>query len=435
MIKRKLKALIIAVAACLGTAFLGAGVAYGDSGGADSTRAPRTDLDSFVQEMGKSFIDNQSKLMDLKGWILEQADQATSGYIDQINDAATLSTRLLWYGSDPFLQIVVKKAESMGIKVSVEQRSMSLSQIDDVAKLVFLNADALARQGFILHGVGAVGVEDDGLEIVGVYTDQLAAPEGRPVPPGTQSARTTFANSVAALVGEPVTLKEGTTTPTYTRSMDSSAFYAGGYMIKSGGGVCSTGFALRYSGQTYITTARHCRGTYSQRDSSPLSNAYGSNYLYSSDGGASLLNSRGSERMFDGAWNDSTGFNKGVSGFKDVSLNDAICTSGGNSGVHCYVKVTQMRYMWDDGYGSFANIVAVQQKSGQIAAIGGDSGGPVLFPNSDGSVGAVGMMQAAGASASNCGSVHDSGNVCSATVYFSSIRTIANAFGATLITG
>ena len=206
-------------------------------------------------------------------------------------------------------------------------------------------------------------------------------------------------------------------------------------MLSGSGEVCSVGFALLLSGTTYATTARHCRGTFADRSNSSIT--YGSNYQYSSDGGASLLSSRGAGNMFYGDW--TTQAYKRVSGLRDVGLGDVVCTSGGNSGTHCSVKVVNTSYYWNDGYGWFYTIEAQQQQGGNIAVIQGDSGGPVYVGNADGTVAAVGMIQGWNGTAitgSACGSVHDLGsNICSQTVLFSSMRTIANSFGATLVTG
>lgn len=207
-------------------------------------------------------------------------------------------------------------------------------------------------------------------------------------------------------------------------------------MKADGGGICSSGFSLRSGGRTYTTTARHCRGTF--RAYSRPSSVYGSNYRSSTDGAATMLTGRGGSRMFDGAWSNSPGYNKPVAGYYDVSLNDNVCTSGANSGVHCSVKITDMSRMWDDKRGAVSTIVGVRQGAG-IAAIQGDSGGPVAVPYSSGKVGAVGMIQAVSSpmmTGTSCGSARVRGtNKCSKTVLFTSMRTIARSFNAPLVTG
>ncbi|MEV7605131.1 hypothetical protein AB0N65_06805 [Paenarthrobacter sp. NPDC089322] len=159
----------------------------------------------------------------------------------------------------------------------------------------------------------------------------------------------------------------------------------------------------------------------------------------SPDRQASLLSEPGSQWMYDGAWNNTAGYSKSFSGYHDASINDYVCTSGGNSGVHCNIKVGYMGFMWNDGYGYASQIEGYQMTNGQISAIQGDSGGPVLLPYGNGTVGAVGMIQAIAGpllQGAACGSVRDAGpNYCSRYVWFTSTRTIANSLGLSLVTG
>lgn len=222
-----------------------------------------------------------------------------------------------------------------------------------------------------------------------------------------------------------------------TRDTDYSPFDAGGYMIGPNGTTCSSGFAIRYMGGPYTTTARHC--TESSYHDRAASNSYGSTYLIDNSGGARVLLGAGSGRMFDHAYNDASGYDKTVIGFYDVGINDYVCTSGGNSGVHCNIQVDNMLAGWDDGFGTLTTIHGSQRISGAIANMQGDSGGPVLFPTgaTTGQVEAVGMIQAVNQYVSNCGSAYDGGsNKCGTGVFFTSMRTIVNSIsGASLVTG
>lgn len=138
--------------------------------------------------------------------------------------------------------------------------------------------------------------------------------------------------------------------------------------------------------------------------------------------------------MFDGAYSDNTGYHKNVVGYADLSIGDGVCTSGGMSGVHCYVKVTNLSYYIQDGFGQVQTIVGAQQQSGQIAAATGDSGGPVLVPYTDGtSVAAAGMIQAID-NVVGCTPTAFAA-ICGKTVYFTSMRTIVSTLpGASLRT-
>lgn len=96
-------------------------------------------------------------------------------------------------------------------------------------------------------------------------------------------------------------------------------------------------------------------------------------------------------------------------------------------GVYCGVKVTNMRVMTNDGFGDPFPTIKAETSPDGVAAIGGDSGGPVPVPFTDGSVGAAGMIQAH--TAPPLGSfwtAHDPANHGKYDVLLSSMRTIVN---------
>jgi len=148
--------------------------------------------------------------------------------------------------------------------------------------------------------------------------------------------------------------------------------------------------------------------------------------------------------MFDGTWNNPAGYDKKVIGYGDVSIGDAICTSGANSGVHCGLRVGAMPVKFDDHYpyvpnSSFNTIYAQSPFVPMTAAnCQGDSGGPVLTPRNSSDVLAVGMIQGApfGNGYNVTASERYSNNLCSVGVYFSSMRTIVNTLpNASLVLG
>jgi hypothetical protein len=141
--------------------------------------------------------------------------------------------------------------------------------------------------------------------------------------------------------------------------------------------------------------------------------------------------------MFDGAWNNPSGYAKTVSGLADVSLGSSVCSSGANTGVHCNLIVDQMNESFDDGYGAQSTIRVYQQTAGQVAGGEGDSGGPMLIPNSDGlHVWAVGMIQGTNEALTSCPSARVATARCSVHMEFTSMRTIVNTIpGASLRVG
>lgn len=412
------------------------------TGAADAKPAPlpgptnTTPLDQYVQSVGNEKLDKQQKLMEFKSWITQQPGIEESGYIDQINDATNLSTRLLWHGDTPLQDTVIKEAKVRGITATIERRPQSLPEIKKAAEAIWAHEPDFAAMGFKLASVVGVTASSEAIEVRGDRS--LEGTAGRSTSDSLQQVK----DLASQLAGVSIDVQDGhEVAPAVGRSNDSSPFYAGGYMLGANGTACSTGFSLYWNGFARPTTARHCVATpYKARDNSAVS--YGSTAAVSSDGAGRILTSIGAGRMFDGAWNNSAGYSKPVWGFADVSLGDGICTSGGNSGVHCNIYVTAMQEYVNDGYGVTSNIRGEVSGPVGIAAIQGDSGGPVLVPYTNGYVGAAGMIQSVAwpyGYSTGCGPAHDYGeggaNKCSPVVLFTSMRTIASYSGASLVTG
>ncbi|WP_354513086.1 hypothetical protein [Paenarthrobacter sp. 4246] len=385
-----------------------------------------------MQSIGTEFLENQKKLSDFKYWITQLRGIYEAGYVEQVNDAATLSTKVLWKGPSDLRDTVASEGKARGITVTFAERPYSVAEIDAAVNLLLAQKPSFEALGFKVESVGGIRDDDGQIEIEGhaltspalkLAADQRAAVE----------------TSAQAIAKVPVRVIDGVRVAAATRMNDTSPFNSGAYMLHSTAyNGCSTGFALAYSRDaTYTNTARHCRsGYWNARDNSNTS--LGLQWRDSPDGQAVLLSERGSKWMFDGAWNNSAGYSKAVSGYHDVSLGDRVCTSGGNSGVHCNIGISKMGHKWNDGYGEASQIEGFMQTAGAISAIEGDSGGPVLVPYGNGTVGAAGMIQAIvwpWTSGAGCGSVRDGGgNLCSGTVWFTSTRTIASSLGMILVT-
>lgn len=72
--------------------------------------------------------------MDLKSWIMQLPGIDEAGYIDQVNDSKTLSTKLLWHGDSPLRGTVLEEALRRGITATVEDRTQSLPEIKTAAE-------------------------------------------------------------------------------------------------------------------------------------------------------------------------------------------------------------------------------------------------------------------------------------------------------------
>jgi hypothetical protein len=379
----------------------------------------------------------QDALMSFKTWILKVPGISGAGYVESINDAARKSTTLLWHGSSPLQQTVIRQGKARGIAVSVRPWAYSRAQIDAGVAAAWKQVSTdPAWRDFTVASIVGIDPEHSGIVVEGDWSPNAA------VAKSAAEARMSAARSLGARasgqVGVQVDVVTGVASrAAFTRSTDVSPFYAAGYMISpTTGGLCSTGFSINWNGARRTTTARHCTANnYRARDGA---STYGTGLGTSVNGQARVLSGTGGARNFDGAWNDPNGFSKHVAGLVDLSLGDFVCTSGGNSGVHCNVRVTAMVVSFNDGFGADSNIRGTQQTAGAISAIQGDSGGTVFTLNSSDEVLAAGMIQGIDGTlmtGSSCGSVHDAGsNLCSARVLFTSTRTIINSLGATLVT-
>ena len=384
-----------------------------------------SEIEKYVATVGYKELDHQQALSDFRSWITSLPDIEEAGYVELVANASDRTGKVLWHGPSQLRDVVSAKASSRGIAISFSERPQARVQIR--ASLVALrdHTEDLEALGFTVQGIAGISDNDGSISVIGHASSGM-----RPDLASVEAL-------AAKLSGGPVKIVDRTTVSpaVATRSNDWQDFNAGGYMKDNSGHVCSTGFAMSTGGFPYTMTARHCeKGPWYARNNSAT--WYGNEWKDAPQGQASILQTRGSANMFDGAWNNAAGYYKVVQGFQDVGLGDSVCTSGGNSGVHCAIKVDNMWYLWNDGFGWEYNIHATHNNT-DIAAIQGDSGGPVLMPYSNGKVGAVGMIQAVvNGWTGSCGAVHDLyDNICAREVLFTSSRTIANGLGWNLVTG
>ena len=412
-----------------------------------SSPPPMPPAAGWPSNVSATFIQNQLDLDMLKTWILDQPDVASSGYIDQVHDSNARAVTFLWHGTDDLQRRAVAEATRRNIHVTIEQRSHSLPEITAASNAILDHADDLEAAGFKVSDVVGVQARFDGIAVEGVNVTPKAAASSTETAGTTSAARmsgtatvpagsTTVADVLARLTDIPVTVVPGVSVATSSgRNADATPFYAGGYMT-SGDHTCSTGFALVIGGVAKITTARHCQpptGTWTARFGS---GTYGGPYKTSTDGALLVLTAAGYGRSFVGGIGSTA--STPVVGYVDVGINDFVCTGGGNSGQHCGLTVTAMKVQFNDGYG-YVSTIRADISNGGIAAIQGDSGGPVFIYKGAG-VAAVGMIQgqpSPGWTGSICGTVVDLGNnQCSGAVYFTSIHTVITygGLGASLAT-
>lgn len=405
----------LAVTLCLSTSTASAAPASSGQPTKDAIGGSPT-VDAFIDQMGRKNLDNQDALMQYRDWISALPDQARAGFIATVDDVPRKSATLLWNGLPTRNQeLIIAEAKRRGIKTLVQQRDHSLADLNAAAQTILDSAGQPQWQGFNVSSVTTLSADFDGVVVNGSYNPDAITPSTR-TSAAPDGGTTTYAESIISV---PVKIDaQMPAAPAATRSNDYAPFNAGGYMLDGSGTTCSTGFSVLQGGQAFTMTARHCTSqSYHARDGSAR---YGSSYVTTSTGaGGRLMSTSGSALMFDGAWNDSAGYVKHVMGLRRVGIGDQVCTSGGNSGVHCYVRVDGYR-SFNDGFGTLANLVhGTQVGTDPIAVIQGDSGGPVLWPINGTEVYAVGMIQAVDQYVGYCGPAHDlGGNICGTGVIF-----------------
>lgn len=396
-------------------------------------------VSQFIKSVGAAAIRNQTALGTFRSWIIRQPGFARSGWVGSIDNLARKAMTVMWSGPrTPLLTAIIAQGEQRGITVTIQHREHSLQQLKAAIAAIERQAAQGRWAGFRISAIAAISARRDGLTVEGTYT---AVPAARRAPQVRSLATVVRGVPVRVAPGNPVALTAG-------RDADFAPFNAGGLMASFySSPICSSGFSIVINGTTHTVTARHCvsthNGVYDFVDANdslalnppPTDQWYGNSIGTSGDGAARIMSQSGSALMFNHAWNSTT--TSTVIGYQDLGINDLVCTEGGNSGEHCNVKVTNMLVEITDPFGSFATIEG-DQTSGTIAAMHGDSGGPVMSLNntSSGQVRAAGMIQAGGGnSLSNCGASW-SPNPCYKTVYFTSMRTIVDSIsGASLVTG
>jgi hypothetical protein len=450
--KTRVAACTIGLVALVGAA-LAATPGVASAAGEDPSASPITA--SFASSVGADFLDNQLKLGDFKTWIKSHDGWEQAGYIDQVNDAATLSTKLLWAGDSPLQAEVLEHAAALGIDASIESRPYSLPEIVAAQDKLEAGKAELAAAGFTLTGV--IGVQADTPDIVAVGVLNSRNPQL------SRSAATgAIEPTLSDFAGVPVDVQFGTKTlptvgtqqpgaaqaaaATGTRQSDPLPHSAGALMSSSSG-LCSSGISVKQKA-VHTITARHCNTSVTWDPAGGEGGTFGKKTSNSPNGAATMLNQAGTNRAYDGAWDNSAGYAKTVVKVFDASLNDLICTGGGNSGEHCNIKVTSVAYAFNDGTGngSVLSFLGEQQTKGGIADIQGDSGGPMvaLYGVQSGEVAAAGMIQGILSDSthpfmtgSDCGRAYSLGsNQCSAVGIFTSMVLITDRWdGVTVAVG
>jgi hypothetical protein len=410
----------------------------GPAAKAAAIRGTNISVSHFTATAGTAVIRNQEALQRFKAWMVAQPGFAKSGYVWAIDDLAHKSTVVLWHGPrTPLLARILREGARRGIGVTVQQRKYSLQQLNAASDAIWKQAREGKWAGFRISTIIEVTAVENGITVEGAYT---AVPAARRAPQVRSLSTTVAGVPVHVAPGYPAAVAAA------GRDADTAPFNSGGYMAGYYSlSKCSSGFAIWMNGRSYTTTARHCdsahNGTNDYVDRNdlfdpsppPTSRWYGNTVAISpwvgqDAGGARILGNTGFSWMFNHGYNSTT--QSTVVALVDPNMYDLVCTEGGNSGEHCNVKVTGQG-SWSDNWGPIPVDIGVQQTAGKIAAIQGDSGGPVMTIAGSNTVNAAGMIQEVDETwqGAQCGAVYDAGNNwCSPRMAFETFSNVLNSF-------
>lgn len=362
----------------------------------------------------------QALVTDFNTWIADLPESERKGYVQSYDDAELGTVRLDWNGDASKASSIIAEGERRGLVVSLRQVSYSVADLDAIAALGFQVSETTTG---------------DPVKVVSV--DSLPGDGGPPVlyvmpDSGQGGPRRSPAAVIAGGAYPAISFRTMPAAGNFGRNTDFSPFYAGGYMVTSGGSTCSVGFSIKYHGVYRSTTARHCLAgvTYYGRNSA---RSYGKAGVSNAAGGQ-LLGATGAGHVWVGPYD--TTRSVPVRGLRVSQPGDYVCTEGGNSGERCWLRVTSGWFTYGDGYGNTFRVRSALKLAGGgtfSAGAQGDSGGPVVQYTSNG-VNAVGMIQGAAgtvwpAGHANCRPIHDPYSSCASGVYYTDFRDFLNAYG------
>jgi len=182
----------------LAASSIGAAAAHADPN-PPTGPAGSSEIDRYMEAKGNTFLDSQKQLSDFKHWITEQPGIEQAGYVEQVNNAETRSSKILWKGPSILRDAVKTEGQARGISVTFSERPYSLPEIRAAIKGIDAQKNAIAALGFQIEGI--VGVRDD---------DGAIAVEGHAIPPSQNKRR---ARRLGWLTGSEAHLQHVPTTP------------------------------------------------------------------------------------------------------------------------------------------------------------------------------------------------------------------------------
>ncbi|WP_261951852.1 S1 family peptidase [Streptomyces nigrescens] len=184
-------------------------------------------------------------------------------------------------------------------------------------------------------------------------------------------------------------LSEDLSATTGNRQHDSSPWFGASALRNPGGGICSGSFSVRNrDGDHLLMAARHCsrggNGIWRTWEGGDVVGGNDAAEVSIPDDaqGIRLPSGQAGPYLYDGPATRRDGYAKPVVGWGHNNVGDYVCADGANSGIHCNVRVAKTDVGIVGGDGSYRPLTdlayATGLTPGGVAAVNGDSGGPVF---------------------------------------------------------
>ncbi|MEW1660884.1 hypothetical protein [Streptomyces sp. NPDC093707] len=333
---------------------------------------------------------------------LSESDRAKiSGFTDIEVDPEHNHLRLHWKGAPPQRVQHILAHLPKGVTVEVVTARYSKAELHEARnKLLRGGKPTALRLGSTGEPIRitSIGPTVDGSSLEISYDEDRGAGKRDAVDPLSRGARQEKSGGVKAVtdrltgintVATYKPLSEDLSAAPANRQHDASPWFGGSALRNPGGGICSGSFSVKNKGGDFLLmSARHC-----SRGGDGLWRTWeGGDVVGGNDAaevavpddaqGIHLPSKQAGPYLYDGPATRRDGYAKPVVGWGHNNVGDYVCADGANSGVHCNVQVakTDIGIMGGDGsYRPFTDLAYASSLTPDgVAAVNGDSGGPVF---------------------------------------------------------
>jgi streptogrisin D len=313
---------------------------------------------------------------------IDAADKNSSGsgLAGLRSDPARRALDVYWHGAVPASvssETVAARADGVTVTVipAPYTRDELLAETKRLADLTMVDDKAAVQ-------LAMIGPKFDGTGLAaGVSGLDKKLPTAR-IPAQARQLLPTLASAV------PVDITATERPRLASRYADTPPFWGGAWMVRTGGGACTTGFGVTglNGASTYILTANHCgHGEWRSGGNTYFIGNSVTTAVDRPHDSQLLLGNQAGARIYTGEYLGST--NQGsapVKGAVPSATGGTVCTSGAYSGERCGITVIATGLTINvTGYGQMVHMSAADHPN--ASAVGnGDSGGPTVSYTTNG---------------------------------------------------